>query len=352
MASQGDIRRKLESFADLDAQTTVTDFLDFTEYLSSDIVRSLNHIGKMDQKYVDSSMKVDKLTTIWGQLPSLPADERPAPAQLRADISEQLSHTVNTRISSYEEAKRMAETINQCYNKVKVVLANLQTTMENFPTDEQRGPTLSKSLQLLRSNIDGRSGGGDDSHKVRRQRVPKITVPGEVLAPYDEKYDTFTDDSDISSDEESKPAASRKTPAPPKIHLVNTTHKSASRTSRPATQSSGALGTAVAAHAAALLNQPAEHADHFSPSAVRGNVPAGNRAMKSNMPVPSLVAGEAVPQLGGAFITRRQDKKGESGRNDELYKNVTVQRDGLFHCPWERKAICNHKATKLKCIYE
>lgn len=36
--------------ADPDAQATVTDFLDFTEYLPSDMIRSLTLIGKLDEK--------------------------------------------------------------------------------------------------------------------------------------------------------------------------------------------------------------------------------------------------------------------------------------------------------------
>ncbi len=69
----------LDLRADPDAQATVTDFLDFTEYLPADIMRSLTLIGKLDQTYTDASMKVHNLTTAWGQLPSLPVDERSSP---------------------------------------------------------------------------------------------------------------------------------------------------------------------------------------------------------------------------------------------------------------------------------
>ncbi|KAJ3519752.1 hypothetical protein NM208_g14000 [Fusarium decemcellulare] len=91
--SLGQMNNRIASFesrADPDAQTTVTDFLDFTEYLPSDMVRSLTLIGNLDQRYVNASHKVDELTTVWSRLPTLPADERPSPVQLRADISEQL----------------------------------------------------------------------------------------------------------------------------------------------------------------------------------------------------------------------------------------------------------------------
>ena len=63
----------LEPRNDPDAQTTVTDFLDFTEYLPSDVRRSLALIGKLDETYTEASRKLHGLTTTWGQLPSLPA---------------------------------------------------------------------------------------------------------------------------------------------------------------------------------------------------------------------------------------------------------------------------------------
>jgi hypothetical protein len=71
-----------------------------------------------------------------------------------------------------------------------------------------------------------------------------------------------------------------------------------------------------------------------------------------------LTAGKPMSELEDAlslpppFTTRRQGNEGESARDHELYKNVTVQADGLFHCPWEGTANCNHKPEKLKCNYE
>lgn len=64
------------------------------------------------------------------------------------------------------------------------------------------------------------------------------------------------------------------------------------------------------------------------------------------------------PEEGGlatsnGFACRRHGSDGESSARDhELYKNATPGPDGLFHCPWEGQASCNHKAEKLKCNYE
>ena len=55
------------------------------------------------------------------------------------------------------------------------------------------------------------------------------------------------------------------------------------------------------------------------------------------------------PSYGGA---RRLSGEGESARDHYLYKNAAPQADGLYHCPWEGQAHCNHKAEKLKCNYE
>jgi hypothetical protein len=52
------------------------------------------------------------------------------------------------------------------------------------------------------------------------------------------------------------------------------------------------------------------------------------------------------------FGSRRLSGDGESARDHYLYKNAFPQADGLFHCPWEGQASCNHKPEKLKCNYE
>lgn len=49
-------------------------------------------------------------------------------------------------------------------------------------------------------------------------------------------------------------------------------------------------------------------------------------------------------------LSNRRD--GETARNHDLYKTATTQPDGLFHCPWEGDASCNHRPEKLKCNYE
>lgn len=44
--------------------------------------------------------------------------------------------------------------------------------------------------------------------------------------------------------------------------------------------------------------------------------------------------------------------EGENARDHPLYRTAFPQADGLYHCPWEGQANCNHKPEKLKCNYE
>ena len=62
---------------------------------------------------------------------------------------------------------------------------------------------------------------------------------------------------------------------------------------------------------------------------------------------------EDALNLTQAFSGRRSNHEGEAGARDHhLYKTATPQADGLYHCPWEGDASCNHKPEKLKCNYE
>lgn len=214
------IKNGLESLdgrADPDAQATVTDFLEFTEHLPADITRSLTLIGKLDRDHIDASAHLHDLTYTWGQLPSLAADHRPAPVQLRADIADELGRVLTARVYSHAEAVRMAENSNRHLNRLKLIHAKLRSMFENYPAEDEannRSPVATtRSPQATR--VNKRYQGGD---KGRRPRGPRITVPGEVLAPYEVGYDVFSGASDSSEDEvDEEPVARtarRRTPAP------------------------------------------------------------------------------------------------------------------------------------------
>ncbi|KAI2630809.1 hypothetical protein GGR54DRAFT_627909 [Hypoxylon sp. NC1633] len=186
--------------ADPDAQATVTDYLDFTEYLPSDMMRSLTLIGKLDQSYHDASANVNELTSTWGKLPTLPTDQRPAPVELRKNISENLNRAVSSRVFSHAEAVRIHENVVRHYNRAKTIHAKLQAMRDNYPSaEEQKSPTQVKSTQMVRApKVTLRL----DSNGQKIQRPPRITVPGEVLAPYEMDFNAYGSSSDESSDEE------------------------------------------------------------------------------------------------------------------------------------------------------
>ena len=109
LQSMADLNNSMESLeipTDPDAQATVTDFLDFTEYLPSDMIRSLTLIGNLDRTYLGASANVNDNTKTWAKLrgPELraaPADEKPDPVKLRGDISQNLSEAVGARTLSH-----------------------------------------------------------------------------------------------------------------------------------------------------------------------------------------------------------------------------------------------------------
>ncbi|KAL1875763.1 hypothetical protein VTK73DRAFT_9824 [Phialemonium thermophilum] len=53
-----------------------------------------------------------------------------------------------------------------------------------------------------------------------------------------------------------------------------------------------------------------------------------------------------------SFNTRRPSGEGESARDHYFYRNPPTDADGLYHCPWEGDASCNHRPEKLKCNYD
>lgn len=201
---------------DPDSASTVTDFLEFTEHLPADMMRSLTLIGKLDCDYADASNALHELTKLWGQLPSLPAnDKKPQAVRLRADIADEVGRAYNSRLLSHAEALRSAETVNRHYNRLMLITAKLRNMYENYPAEDETNKSpvaTARSPQATRSNKRQQPAGGD---KGRRPRGPRITVPGEVLAPYEVGLDTVSGESDSSEDEEQEEevVAPMRTPA-------------------------------------------------------------------------------------------------------------------------------------------
>ncbi|KAJ8124225.1 hypothetical protein O1611_g9415 [Lasiodiplodia mahajangana] len=201
MSAANNDLESLSMRADPDASATVTDFLDFTEHLPSDITRSLTLIAQLDSSYIDSSAAVDELTTLWGKLPTLPPNERVDPVKLRADISDKLNHALSCRTYAHAESCRMLEIVSRHYNRIQTILSKLHTMHDNFPTieeQEQRSPVQSRSPHMTRGpKITLRLDNNGEKMRPRR-----IIVPGEVLGPHEIDFNVYSDSSEDSSEDE------------------------------------------------------------------------------------------------------------------------------------------------------
>lgn len=254
----------LEHPSDPDAQATVTDFLDFTEYLPSDMLRSLTLVGKLDQIHLEASRKAHDFTKSYGELPLIHDRKRPRPIQVRADASQTMNEAVKCRILSHAEAHRMAVNVDRHYNRAKTILAKLQAMAETYPTSRDASPvpqTAPNSPQTVRPSkitlrLDGArsTASGNIGPRVPRHRAPRITVPGDVLAPYEFDYDTYDSESDGWDSADDELLTPRQTPARAmgsaagRIKLINKP-KSASRMKGPkpprAPRPPGSMGTNV-----------------------------------------------------------------------------------------------------------
>lgn len=214
----------LESLAlpnDPDAQATVTDFLDFTEYLPSDNIRSLTLIGNLDPTYHKSSAAVNELARQYGgDTANLPDGASPAdPVALRAQLSQDRSEAVSARTLAYAEACRMADNVERHYNRAKNILAKLQAMAEAYPPTreptpepvKQKSPVAAR-VPKITLRVEGRAPSTEQAvQRVRKHRAPRITVPGEVLAPYELDYESYGSETDWES--EIEPFTPGRTPA-------------------------------------------------------------------------------------------------------------------------------------------
>lgn len=122
---------------DPDAQATVTDYIDYTEYLPADIMRSLTLIHGLDERFIDSAQAVHNLGKTYGQLPDLPSDERPSAISLRKDISNNLDRAINARESAYAEACRLYDVVDRHFDR----LTCIRQKLEALPKPSSREPT-------------------------------------------------------------------------------------------------------------------------------------------------------------------------------------------------------------------
>lgn len=195
--------------SDPDAQATVTDFMDFTEHLPSDLERSLALIAHLDAKYHDSEREVDRLTKLIKALPTLPAEDRPDFVTIREQISFHLSRMISSREQSFAEASRAAHSVTYHKGRIRLISSKLKA----LPTPPSREPTPipTKSPDTKRS----RSRRTDDVLRT----VQSGETPEKVRKPISSSRRSRQLPVDEDSDEELESAPVRPTPKekkPPK----------------------------------------------------------------------------------------------------------------------------------------
>lgn len=197
-----------DSPADPDAQATVTDFLDYTEYLPSDLVRSLTLIRKLDDIYITAADTVHELTKEYGSLTNISPKKRPSSHDLRRDISYSLDHAISCRESSYGEASRLFEMVDRHYNRLTSIISKLHALPKppsRDPTPAPRSPQASRKTPPPRITLrlDGAraamAAGRSPEKAQKRVRSRKVTVPGEVLPPPNPDSPLHFTDSDWES---------------------------------------------------------------------------------------------------------------------------------------------------------
>lgn len=182
-----------EQRGDPDAQTTINDFQDYTEYLPSDLTRSLTLIGKLDKVYIDRADKVHNLTKQYGEAPKQPPSQKPDLQALRRDISYNLDRAIMARESAYGEAFRLHEMVDRHYKRLASISAKLKALPKppsRDPTPVPRSPQISRKTPPPRITlrVDGArhaasAGRTLGSSATTREKKRRITVPGEVLPP-------------------------------------------------------------------------------------------------------------------------------------------------------------------------
>ena len=217
---------------DPDAQATVTDFLDYTEFFPSDLIRSMTLIRTFDSNYEHDTTRLHNATKTYGQLLSIPAEERPDPRELRADISTTLDHAVRCRESTYAEAQRICNVAEHLYDRLQSItrkLKALPTPPSHDPTPEPvaQSPTAGrkKLADRSRQSLFPEARTSTRNTTAHKPRSRQIIVPGEVLPPFDPSSPGALTEDDSDMERPSSPAtalekfAREKTPKVPKIHL-------------------------------------------------------------------------------------------------------------------------------------
>ncbi|GAQ04284.1 hypothetical protein ALT_1605 [Aspergillus lentulus] len=258
---------------DPDAQATVTDFIDYTEYLPADLIRSLTLIRGLDERYLEATQNVHELTKTWGQLPDLPSHERPDAQTLRKNISAQLDQAINARESAYAEACRLYDVVDRHFNRLECIKQKLhalpkpesreptppetQTAVNKRGRSSKKGEAAAPTTTRIKLRLDGATNAGSKPEQRSRSRRGKLAA---------DHLSGLHPDSPIASTEHSDVEAGTKpthTAAPEELAVAKGKKEKQtrrSRTSAPLTNGHGHGAAMSTSNALAMLKPPPEDA--------------------------------------------------------------------------------------------
>ncbi|PLB40776.1 putative PHD finger domain protein [Aspergillus candidus] len=260
---------------DPDAQATVTDYIDYTEYLPADLIRSLTLIRGLDERYLDSAQNVHDLTNTYGHLPDLPTEARPDARTLRRDISFQLDRAINARESAYAEACRLYDVVDRHFVRLDCIRQKLEVlpkpssreptpppapvaTGKRRSKKEEERPTPPTRITL---RLDGQNNSRAGSARQKSSRTRRSLISADhLIGLHPDSPIASTEHSDAEADSKEEPSESP--PAPVKKNKDKRSQRA--RTSGSAGAQNGGSGMSIS-NALAMLKPPPEDARPGSP---------------------------------------------------------------------------------------
>ncbi|KAJ8200615.1 hypothetical protein LV164_008329 [Aspergillus fumigatus] len=258
---------------DPDAQATVTDFIDYTEYLPADLIRSLTLIRGLDERYLEATQNVHELTKTWGQLPDLPSHERPDAQTLRKNISAQLDQAINARECAYAEACRLYDVVDRHFNRLECIKQKLhalpkpesreptppetQTTLNKRGRSSKKGEAAVPTTTRIKLRLDGAANAGTRPEQRSRSRRGKLAAD-HLAGLHPDSPIASTEHSDVEAGTKPTRSAAPEELAVAKGKKEKQTRRS--RTSAPLTNGHGHGAAMSTSNALAMLKPPPEDA--------------------------------------------------------------------------------------------
>ncbi|KAF2280372.1 uncharacterized protein EI97DRAFT_455271 [Westerdykella ornata] len=135
--------------ANPDAQATVNDFLDYTEYFPADLARSMSLIQDLKRTCLNATDAVHQLTEVYSRLPTIPGPERPDPVALRKQIASALNQALYSQQLAATESARLTEVASRYVRRLTVIRKKLEAAPQppsRDPTPAPVSPKASRSL--------------------------------------------------------------------------------------------------------------------------------------------------------------------------------------------------------------